>query len=68
MPDRWPPALEIPRALNDDPAFHAAAPDAYVCALTREVMKNPAVRPTTSSFPTPRQKCEQLTIKSKFSY
>ena len=35
MPDRWPPALEIPRALNDDPAFHAAAPDAYVCALTR---------------------------------
>ena len=43
MPDRWPPALEIPRALNDDPAFHAAAPDAYVCALTREVMKNPAV-------------------------
>jgi hypothetical protein len=20
MPDRWPPALEIPRALNDDPA------------------------------------------------
>jgi hypothetical protein len=43
MPDRWPPALEIPRALYDDPAFHAAAPDAYVCALTREVMKNPAV-------------------------
>jgi hypothetical protein len=26
-----------------DPAFHAAAPDAYVCALTLRVMKNPVV-------------------------
>ena len=43
MPARWPAPLEIPRALADDPTFAQRAPAALVCALTRDVMREPAV-------------------------
>ena len=39
----FPRDIAVDAAMYADPAFHAAAPDAYVCALTLRVMKNPAV-------------------------
>ena len=39
----FPRDIDVDAAMYADPAFHAAAPDAYVCALTLRVMKNPVV-------------------------
>ena len=38
-----PPPIVIPDRLDASPAFHAAAPDAFVCPLTLRVMKNPVI-------------------------
>ena len=40
---RFPADVAIPHDLWSDRAFHASAPDAFVCPLTRCVMRNPAI-------------------------
>jgi len=43
MPHDWPANIIIPAELDADDAFIASAPDAFVCCITCDIMRQPAM-------------------------